>query len=104
MWTLSSNKFAQLSPRSGDAGSPMRIATVVFILLSSSAFSQTAAPAATPASPPPAMDSQAEKATDVSDPEKMRRSADALGRMRQVLKDVLGKLEEARSTKDVVKL
>ncbi|HYV47049.1 MAG TPA: hypothetical protein VFA20_19460 [Myxococcaceae bacterium] len=46
----------------------------------------------------------AEKASDVADPEKLRRSVDALGRMRNVLKEVLGKLEEARNTKDVVKL
>jgi len=45
-----------------------------------------------------------EKASDVPDPEKLRRSADALARMRNVLKEVLGKLEEARNTKDVVKL
>lgn len=45
-----------------------------------------------------------EKASDVPDPEKLRRSAEALARMRAVLKDVLGKLEEARNTKDVVKL
>lgn len=37
-------------------------------------------------------------------PEKIRRSAEALQKMRQALKDVLGKLEEARNSRDVVKL
>lgn len=54
------------------------------------------------APPPPA--APAEKVSDVPDPEKIKRSAEALTRMRNVLKDVLGKLEEARNTKDVVKL
>lgn len=54
--------------------------------------------------PPPAQAPQGEKLSEVSDPEKIKRSADALVRMRNVLKDVLGKLEEARNTKDVVKL
>lgn len=44
------------------------------------------------------------KTADVSDPEKVRISADALVKMRTSLKDVLGKIEEARGTKDVVKL
>lgn len=43
-------------------------------------------------------------ASKVPDPEKLRTSAQALTLMRGALKDVLGKLEEARSTKDVVKL
>jgi len=46
----------------------------------------------------------AEKPSEVPDPEKLRRSADALARMKNVLKEVLSKLEEARNTKDVVKL
>ena len=46
----------------------------------------------------------AEKASDIPDAEKIRRSSEALQRMGQVLKDVLAKLEEARNTKDVVKL
>lgn len=37
-------------------------------------------------------------------PEKIRRSAEALAKMRQALKDVLTKLEEARNSRDVVKL
>jgi hypothetical protein len=37
-------------------------------------------------------------------PEKIRRSSDSLQKMRQGLKDVLAKLEEARNSRDVVKL
>jgi hypothetical protein len=65
------------------------------------------APAPAPANPLPAgpiAAPLAEKASDVADPEKLRRSTEALSRMRNVLKEVLGKLEEARNTKDVVKL
>ena len=43
-------------------------------------------------------------ASKVSDPDKLRTSGEGLVRMRAALKDVLGKLEEARATKDVVKL
>lgn len=53
------------------------------------------------ASPPPAGDSGA---SQVSDPEKVRQSGEAVTRMRTQLKDVLAKLEEARNSKDVVKL
>ncbi len=47
---------------------------------------------------------QLQKASDVPDPEKVDRSASTVTSMRGTLKDVLGKLEEARKTKDVVKL
>jgi len=63
-----------------------------------------AAPAPTTPAPAPALTPGLEKASDVPDPEKMRRSTEGLTRMRNILKDVLGKLEEARRTKDVVKL
>jgi predicted transcriptional regulator len=43
-------------------------------------------------------------AASVPDPEKLQRSANALVKMRDTLKDVLSKLEEARTSKDVVKL
>jgi hypothetical protein len=43
-------------------------------------------------------------ATAPSDPEKIKTSAAAVIRMRESLKEVLGKLEEARASKDVVKL
>jgi hypothetical protein len=42
--------------------------------------------------------------SNISDPEKIRRSADSVTKMRGALKDVLVKLEEARNSKDVVKL
>jgi hypothetical protein len=45
-----------------------------------------------------------ERAADVPDREKVSRSSAAVGRMRSVLSEVLGRLEEARATKDVVKL
>src|SRR5215472_6589442 len=45
-----------------------------------------------------------ERAADVPDAEKLKRSNAAVGRMRSVLTEVLGRLEEARATKDVVKL
>jgi hypothetical protein len=43
-------------------------------------------------------------AEKVPDPEKLRVSTDSVAVMRGALKDVLGKLEEARNTKDVLKL
>lgn len=43
-------------------------------------------------------------ASKIPDPEKVKTSAESVGRMRGALKDVLQKLEEARNTKDVVKL
>ena len=45
-----------------------------------------------------------ERASDVPDAEKLRRSSASVQRMRSSLSDVLGRLEEARATKDVVKL
>jgi len=45
-----------------------------------------------------------EKASDVPDAVKLERGTKALATMREVLRDVLGKLEEARRAKDVVKL
>ena len=47
---------------------------------------------------------EATDASKIPDPEKVKTSADSVGRMRGALKDVLQKLEEARNTKDVVKL
>ncbi|MEW5743077.1 MAG: hypothetical protein AB1938_29445 [Myxococcota bacterium] len=49
--------------------------------------------------PPEAVD-----ASKVPDPEKVRVSAESVTKMRAALKDVLTKLEEARNSKDVVKL
>lgn len=61
-----------------------------------------AQPVKAPAAPAPGKPSV--KASDVPDPEKLERSTAALGDMREVLRQVLEKLEEARRTKDVVKL
>ena len=47
---------------------------------------------------------EATDASKIPDPEKVKTSAESVGRMRGALKDVLQKLEEARNTKDVVKL
>ncbi|NVJ09471.1 hypothetical protein HUW63_30120, partial [Myxococcus sp. AM001] len=53
---------------------------------------------------PPAATAALEQARDVPDSAKLARSTQALGGMREVLRSVLGKVEEARRTKDVVKL
>ncbi|MFZ5470769.1 MAG: hypothetical protein ACOZIN_15165 [Myxococcota bacterium] len=76
----------------------MRIGCLIAVLASTLGWAQEPLPLAPGPSP------TLEKAAEVSDPEKIRRSAEALARMRQVLKEVLQKLEEARNTKDVVKL
>jgi len=58
------------------------------------------------AEPPPAAatDQAPSKAESIPDPEKLQKSSDYLTQMRAGLKAVLGKLEEARASKDVVKL
>ena len=83
----------------------MRVAIMTALLTIGVAQAQGTAPAA-PAepAPTPSVAPEKDKASEVPDPEKLRQSADALKRMGQVLKDVLSKLEEARNTKDVVKL
>lgn len=53
---------------------------------------------------PPAQPEKGTEGSNLSDPEKIRRSADAVAKMRGALKTVLVKLEEARNSKDVVKL
>ncbi|WP_254614861.1 hypothetical protein [Myxococcus sp. CA056] len=52
----------------------------------------------------PAATTTLEKASEVPDSQKLERSTQALSVMRDVLRQVLGKVEEARRTKDVVKL
>jgi hypothetical protein len=52
----------------------------------------------------PAQPEKSSEDSNLSDPEKLRRSAEALTKMRGSLKSVLVKLEEARNSKDVVKL
>jgi hypothetical protein len=69
-------------------------------LLASVALAQTP-PAAPPPAPPP---SSADKASDVPDSQKISRSAADVAQMQAALKVVLTKLEDARNTKDVVKL
>lgn len=70
------------------------------LLVAGWAAAQGTRPAAPPAPPMPAL----QKASEVPDPEKLERSSKALTTMRSALREVLEKLEEARSTKDVVKL
>jgi hypothetical protein len=53
-----------------------------------------------PAAPGPTLP----KASEVPDKEKLERGTQALASMREVLREVLEKLEEARRSKDVVKL
>ena len=53
---------------------------------------------------PPAQPQTAAEPSNLSDPDKSKRSAEAVAKMRGALKTVLGKLEEARNSKDVVKL
>jgi hypothetical protein len=67
------------------------------LLLASLALAQTPPPSRPP-NPPD------EKASDVPDSQKISRSAAAVSQMRATLKVVLSKLEDARNTKDVVKL
>lgn len=53
-----------------------------------------------PKAPPP----EVTDAAKIPDNEKLRVSSESVTKMRAALKDVLAKLEEARNTKDVVKL
>jgi hypothetical protein len=80
----------------------MRLGIIAAALWAASAGAQAPAPEQQPAAAQ--VFSGTEKPSDVPDPEKLRRSTEALARMKAVLKDVLNKLEEARNTKDVVKL
>ncbi|MDY7229015.1 hypothetical protein [Hyalangium rubrum] len=79
----------------------MRIVGLLPVLLVAGwAAAQGTRPAAPPAAPMPSL----QKASEVPDPEKLERSAKAIAGMRTALREVLEKLEEARRTKDVVKL
>jgi hypothetical protein len=71
------------------------------LLAASTVLAQTTPTAPNPAALPPAPQ---EKASDVPDSQKLSRSSAAVSQMRDTLKVVLAKLEEARNTKDVVKL
>jgi hypothetical protein len=79
----------------------LRPPLLLCLLAASAALGQTSG-AQTPAGLPPSMSQ--EKASDVPDSQKINRSAAAVTQMRGTLKVVLAKLEEARNTKDVVKL
>lgn len=74
----------------------------VFIVCAAVSIAWAQAPAGGAASNaiPPAQDEK----ENPPNPEKIRRSAESLAKMRQALKDVLTKLEEARNSRDVVKL
>ncbi|WP_164006896.1 hypothetical protein [Pyxidicoccus trucidator] len=82
------------------------VGTLVVVLAAGVALAQgqALAPSQPVAKPPAPALSAFEKADDVPDGEKLERSTQALGVMREVLRQVLGKVEEARRTKDVVKL
>ncbi len=81
---------------------------IAMLLATGFATAQPQADATAPAAPAktPAVEQQAplEKASDVPDAEKLSRSTGSLADMREVLRQTLEKLEEARRTKDVVKL
>jgi hypothetical protein len=76
------------------------IALLPVLLVAGLAYAQAAKPSGPPAPPMPTL----EKASEVPDPQKLERSSKALTTMRSALREVLEKLEEARRTKDVVKL
>ena len=83
----------------------MKVATsLVSLLLASAVWAQ--APEARPAPAPASALSPFgdESAASVPDDKKLERSTRTLARIRDVLRDGLGKLEEARRTQDVVKL
>jgi hypothetical protein len=79
----------------------MRRALVAVVLMGGLALGQGSAPALAPA---PVGSPEVADASKVPDPEKLKQSADSVTRMRGALKEVLTKLEEARNSKDVVKL
>lgn len=76
---------------------PFRLSLLAAVLLLGPGLVRAQGPAKPPTS-------TLERAAEVPDPEKIKRSAAAVSRMRTVLTEVLGRLEEARATKDVVKL
>jgi hypothetical protein len=78
------------------------IAMLTVVIASGLALAQSAP--RPPSRPAPAVAPAFEKASDVPDEQKLARGQKALTAMREVLRDVLGKLEEARRAKDVVKL
>ncbi len=79
---------------------------VAFILALGAGFALAQGPVGPPpATPTPvAQPNTPTEASTIPDSEKIKRSGDAITKMRSQLKEVLGKLEEARQSKDVVKL
>lgn len=69
----------------------------LLMLTAGAAFAQSGAPSDTG-------EATARAASGVPDGEKIKRSQQSITRMRDILKEVLAKLEEARNSRDVVKL
>ncbi len=95
-----------LFSRLGESFLSKRQLVVIAVLLGGIALAQGGA---TPedkgtAQPAAAAPQSASEASTIPDPEKIKKSAESVAKMRSALKDVLGKLEEARNSKDVVKL
>ena len=84
------------SLRSSDMRPSVRLVLAAVLLGAAAAHAQAPKP---PPAPP-----TLEKAADIPDPEKLSRASSSIASMRSALTDVLGRLEEARATKDVVKL
>jgi hypothetical protein len=78
------------------------VATFLAVSLAWAQGSQTPASGSAPAPAPTSIGT--EERDNPPNPEKIRKSAEALAKMRDALKDVLSKLEEARNSRDVVKL
>jgi len=85
------------SLRSRRMQSSVRLPAIALCLLLGAGLARAAQGPAKPAT-------TLERAAEVPDAEKITRSGAAVSRMRAVLSEVLGRLEEARATKDVVKL
>lgn len=77
---------------------------VAALVAPSGAFGQEGPPLSDAPAPKPGLELQLETGEQLPDPEKITRSRDHLGAMRQALSTVLAKLEEARDSKDVIKL
>jgi hypothetical protein len=81
-----------------------RLLLVPALLAAPLGLAQTAPPPARPPADTAPVSPPQEKASDVPDAQKLSRSSAAVAQMQSTLKAVLTKLEEARNTKDVVKL
>ncbi|MDC0714303.1 hypothetical protein POL68_37935 [Stigmatella sp. ncwal1] len=78
------------------------VASLAVLLAAGASLAQS--PRAPGVLPPAPTRAPLEKASEVPDPDKLQRSAQALGIMRGVLTEVQLKLTEARGTKDMVKV